>query len=320
MSEVRIDTPVVRPSGRAGSATHSEDEAEPGVLLVAVGLGAQSRAALCWAEFLSRSLGLGLRLVHAAQDPLASALGDTANEDLGAQARSHWLRSIRESVHSWAACEAGVRVAFDEVLTDFGAPLDLILAAAEQPDVKMLVLGGPPSGTSPALRDLPRQLLRRCPCPLLFVGSQGLRPVVMAATDCSDPKLPVFIEAWRMAAALGDRLVVVHNVDHAATQFTERIGLLPSPTLADTLAYRSRQWLQKSAAVGDVVITRDSDNAQGVLAAAQRLDADLLVVGVKPESKAPHRTAEQILAEVQRTVLFVPFAGSRTAEPGQRPA
>lgn len=185
-----------------------------------------------------------------------------------------------------------------------------ILREAGRDDVELLVIDGLPSQRGGEQAALAQSLLRRCQRPALFVGSATGQPLVMAATDCSDPALPVLRAAWQLAAVLGSQIVLVHNIDQTGSQFAERIGMPLSPELADVLALRSREWLENAAAVSDVMITREVDNAQGVLAAAQRLDASLLVVGVKPQDQAPHGTALQILLRSQHSLLLVPLSRS----------
>lgn len=185
-----------------------------------------------------------------------------------------------------------------------------ILREAGRDDVELLLIDGLPSQCGADQASLAQSLLRRCQRPILFAGAAPGKPLVMSATDCSDPALPVLRVAWQMASVLGSQLVLVHNIDATGSQFAERIGMPLSPELADVLALRSREWLENAAAVSDVVITREIDNAEGVLAAAQRLDASLIVVGVKPADQAPHGTALQILLRSQRSLLLVPLSRS----------
>ena len=287
-------------------------EKQQRVILVIVGVGSRSRVALCWADYFAHAMGMRVRLVHAALEKPVEPGGSQTDSAQSAHQAS-WLAALHEDFHGWATFEAGVKLSLNDIRIAFAEPLDLILSEAAQPEVEMVVLDGLSALATEDGRNLPRQLLRQCPRPLLIIGPPGPRPVVIAATDCSDPALPVLREAWRVAAALGDQIFLVHNIDSEASQFAARIGMPMTPALADIVVHRSREWLESAAAIPNIVITRASDNATGVLGAAQSMGADLLVVGVKPDAKAPHRTAEQILANAQRSVLFVPFAGARTA-------
>lgn len=261
-------------------AAASAMEARHVVLAIAPQDGSAGEA-LTWAEHFAKSAGLRLRTAH-------FPLGGSPAVEL---ADLHGAEQATE----------------------------LILREAATPSVELVMLAGLPSGATPAYAALAMTLLRRCTRPLLFVGNSNPNPLVMAATDCSDPALPVLRAAWQMASVLGNQIVLVHNIDHTGSQFAERIGMPLSPELADVLALRSREWLENAAAISDVLITRDVDNAVGVLNAARRLDAGLLVVGVKPAEQAPHGTALQILMQAQRSVLFVPLArtGREATAPSQ---
>ena len=153
-------------------------------MLVAVGTGARSAAALRWATEHAVRLGLRLRLVHVTSQ--------------------HWPHALVESLRSWARRETSGRINEQDFLVERGEPAELIVREASRPDVKLVVIGGLPREMSQDAARFCRTVLRRCPRPMLFVGPQGAHPVVLAATDCSDPALPVLTEAWRLAAVLGD--------------------------------------------------------------------------------------------------------------------
>jgi nucleotide-binding universal stress UspA family protein len=277
-----------------------------GVILLAVGYGNRSRNALRWATDLSRSLGMKLRLVHSAIERVpVDPLFPLTSSQLDSH-RQAWLDSLAGALRGWAFGQSGIEVALEDIRVRYARPAQLICEEAAQPDVRLVILGGLPSADPQVDVEQPEALLRRCPRPMLFIGPKGLNPVVVAATDCSDPALPVLAEAWRMAGALGDQILLVHNIDQYASQFAERIGMPLTPTMADNVANQTREWLEERVLVGDVMITRESDNASGVLGVARELNADLLVVGVKPADQAQHGTAERILKAAQRSVMFVP--------------
>lgn len=269
-------------------------ERDARVILVAVDLNPQSAHALKSAHDLSWAIGLPLRVLHVVPEELFAEANQLAP-------------GISESVQRWAALEAGVQLQATDIRVACGKPAAIILAESHRPDVDMVVIGSAQSAARQARDTTLQALLRACPQPLLCAGPRGPQPVVVAATDCSDPALPVFQRAWLMATALGDRLAVVHNVDRVATQFAQRIGAPMSTLLASRLAARSRVWLQESAGAGEVIITRHPDDALGVLSAAHVLQAELIVVGVKPDECAPRKTAERIFEGRCSSVLFVPL-------------
>ncbi|MBL9003430.1 MAG: universal stress protein [Myxococcales bacterium] len=253
------------------------------VVLVASQQEGASREAMDWAERIAQAAGLRVRVAYFPQ---------------------------AEPAVSDAPCEAAVEQGVDGILRE-----------AAQPGVELVVAGALPAFCGATQAALAQALLRRCARPMLFVGHGSSSPLVMAATDCSDPALPVLRSAWQMAAALGSQIMLVHNIDETGSQLAERIGMPLSPELADVLAVRSREWLESAAAISDVVITRERNNAEGVLSAADQLKAGLLVVGIKPADQAPHGTALPILLRAQRSVLFVPIGRSRhdSSVPGEPP-
>ena len=92
--------------------------------------------------------------------------------------------------------------------------LENILRYAELPDIALVVLGGPQLKTE-GRHPFWHRLLRRCPRPLLLVGPRGQQRGIVAASDCSDPAMPVIREAGIVAAAL-------RIVDQEATALHER--------------------------------------------------------------------------------------------------
>jgi nucleotide-binding universal stress UspA family protein len=188
-----------------------------------------------------------------------------------------------------------------------GGRLEILLRQASLPDVALVVLGSPQRRQAGSHDPLWHALLRRCPRPLLFVGPGGRRPCMVAATDCSDPSLPVVREASIVGRALGLRLTLVHNIDQRASQFAERIRFPMSTSLADLLAARHLEHLEQRAADSEVVITRDDASAHAVLEVAEARQAALLVVGVKPPEVASHRTANDIFDGASQSVLFIPL-------------
>lgn len=311
MTTVRRESTEVSPptTGRPSVASQQTlDEDEPGAVLVAVpALSEGARAAVRWADSYTRTMGLRLRLIHAGTERLSADPLFPLSAAQQRLQRADFRSFLQQSLYSWAVDDCGITLSLHQVRVDGGDLLSLILREAAEPDVELVVLGSlPEDGSEQAIR-VPRDLLRRCPRPMLLLGPEGASPVVVAATDCSDPALPVLQEAWRIAGALGDQVVLVHNVDQSATQFGERVGMAMTTDLADVLAERSRQWLMRTTPVRDIFITRDPSNAQGVLAAARGIGADLLVVGVKSEDSTQHGTAEQILEHVRRSILFVPL-------------
>lgn len=261
-------------------------------ILVAVSFGVASRAALRWASELSEALGYDIRLVHAVpvMDP---------------ESRDALRDGMRESVRSWAAGQVGVSVSGDAIRVEEGSPLEVILRESSRSDVGIVVVGGPLASDDSGRSELLHELLRQCPLPLFVVGPRGQRSVVVAATDGRDPALPIVRQADNMADILGSKLVTVHNANAAIDP--SRTSTARQPTGSHLLAQRIHDWLVSRLGSG-LVITHEPSAASAVLATARALQADLIVVGVRPDTKSSHHTADELLEEARRTVLFVPLA------------
>lgn len=261
-------------------------------ILVAVSFGVASRAALRWASELSEALGFALRLVHAvpATDP---------------ESRDALHDGMRDSVRGWAAAQVGVSVSEDAIRVEEGGPLDVILRESSRPDVALVVVGGPLASDESGRSEMLHALLRQCPLPFFVVGPRGQRSVVVAATDGRDPALPIVQQAASMANLLGDKLVTVHNADTAPGPSA------PPPEGPSDQSHRLTQqihdWLVSRVGSG-LVITQEPSTASAVISTARALQADLIVVGVRPSAESLHHTADDLLAEARRTVLFVPLS------------
>lgn len=286
-------------SARLGNLALSER-----IILVGVGFGPPSRRALRRAEELSRALGCKLRLVHAAAESSAERTVPSFIRQQLAELPDSAER-LQTTVQAWAAFLAGVMVPTSQICVVRGDPLAALLREAAMPDVAMVVLG---RGERAAPRSsLAHKLLRTCPRPVLVVGERGMSPVIMAATDCSDDRLPVLWEASALTPALGERVVAVHNLDAEASARAAMLGQPLTPQLAGMLCTGVQEWLDACKEAHELLITTQADSAEGVLQAARSQQADLLVVGARSELAACKRTAEVLLDECPMSVLFIPL-------------
>ena len=261
-----------------------------------------------------------------------------SSEDKPRAAAHHELAACKESLHhpeEPALNERQIVVAADAVLEDrsvleraeklrdaLGFSLRLLPALPqdskdpyetlrrESENAALLVVRNPPCDAQGGRDPRWHSFLRHIKRPVLAVGTCGPAKAVVAASDCSDPALPVVREARTIAAALGSKLILVHNVDPLASQFAERVGLPMSTPMADMLAHHLREQLEVAVVDSEVVITRDEDNARGILHVANAHQAELIVVGVKPQEVAPHGTADAIIDTAQQSVLFIPLVAA----------
>lgn len=283
------------------------------VLLLGIGFGPPSRRALRRAAALATDLGYKLRLVHATSEGPSTAQGASETDPAHTAELTDWAERMQAIVQAWAALLAGVVVPTSQICVASGDTFQVLMQEAARPEVALVILGRSERCDSEPLESLPHKLLRSCPRPLLVVGARGLQPVIVAATDCTDERLPVLHGAASLVPALGEKVIAVHNLDSEASRLTAHLGSPLLPRIAAVLSTRVQEWIEESGDRNELLITNHPENAEGVLATAQSKMADLLVVGVKPRQD-PGGTAELLLSRCHISILFVPVG----APPGVR--
>lgn len=303
--------PRIQIQPRPKRATESAATGER-FILVGVGFSTPSRRALRRAEEIARATGCKLRLVHAVPDSSPAALQAPPLVTPEGEPRD-WTDRMQSTVQAWAAYLAGVMVPTQQIQVTRGDPLHVLLQEAARPDVDLVLLG---RSERPAGAALPHKLLRQCPCPVLVVGERGARPVLVAATDCSDDRLPVLWEASARVPELGERVIAVHNLDAEASRRAAELGQPLSPKTAALLCGGVQEWLDASEHAHTLLMTHHAQTAAGIVSVARSQQADLLVVGVKHESAVSKRTAEVLLELCSLSILFVPMGREREPQPG----
>lgn len=300
------------------------------VILVGVGFGPPSRVALRRAQALGQALGCKLRLVHAVPEsssaeqmvppfvslPITDPAPETSTDP--STGLHDWTERLQVTVQAWAAFLAGVMIPTAQICVVRGDPCEVLKREAARPDVELVVLGRGERLGSELRPTLPNRLLRCCPRPMLVVGERGLHPVIVAATDCVDERLPVLRAASSRVPALGEKVIAVHNLDAHASQLAALIDRPMTPQVAAMLCTRVQEWLDESRSAHRLLLTNHTDNAAGVLSAARSQQADLLVVGVKGGTERERGTAEVLLQACPVSILFVPL-GRGPAHHSRRP-
>ena len=149
------------------------------------------------------------------------------------------------------------------------------------------------------------QLARSTGVPLLIVSASSPKEGgVVAATDLSDPRLPVVHHARRLASSLRRRLTLVHNGEADARASLAQVE-------AVTLALgRDCQGLS----------VRLPNTAAAVLAAARLEAARVIAVGVRSRTWLRRwlspSVATMVVARAQRSVLLVPIDDDDAMAPG----
>lgn len=159
------------------------------------------------------------------------------------------------------------------------------------------------------------RVARRTKVPVLVARTRRRRGAVLAAVDFSDARFPVFEQARRAAFALGAgaRLLLLHNVDPIGRVFTRGFGIALAPTgLRQLRDARAKKIHETAASVtgAAAVLSGDHDPVSAISEHANRLDADLVVVGAHAASKRRGplgRTANRVVDSVGTSALIVPL-------------
>jgi nucleotide-binding universal stress UspA family protein len=275
-------------------------------IVVAVDGSDTAQEALRWAVALAEALGAEVVAVHAVG--LLEALHDPGMPEHA------WRAGLRDVVETtWCAPLAKARCPHRVELRD-GHPVDVVLGAVDDEHAVLLVVGSRGVGTNPAmaLGSTSLRVLQAARVPVLVVpdardgaplgGSVALRRILVGL-DRSEPSFAALELASDVADLLGGSLSVLEVIDYvppfplgtstAVTgkgeeQALERaIGLLES----EVRDIRTR-------GVSAQVIVRSGDPAPTLLAIADDVDADLVVVGTRGRGGP----ADLLLGSVARTV------------------
>jgi nucleotide-binding universal stress UspA family protein len=200
-----------------------------------------------------------------------------------------------------------------ELLIEYGTEHSAIINAAEQAGAGLIVVG---HGTQEKkLSGISERVVRYAHCPVL-VARPPRKGCILAATDFSDPAMPAIEAAASESSRRNQELRIIHAFDAAKLILapTSPDGLMP-PTLPNEYVHdmerilkeRLDSWVEKVSAKGGILARDAADFA--ILDAAQKLPADLIVVGTHGRTGlgrfALGSTAEAVVRGATCSVLVV---------------
>ena len=196
-----------------------------------------------------------------------------------------------------------------------GMFVDEVVAGARSLDARVIVLEPRKKRCGSEVA----KIVRRSRVPVLVARDSAPDEVIVAATDLSDPNMPVMQRAARLSVRLSEPVVVVHNL----SPFSSMSGGQAHWSLAPRDDERSRRWTrlrQASRQLGlDTSVTLVCDEAnptEAIVQTARTRNADLVVVGTHRRSwlgRLFHRSvAVQVVNRAQRSVLVTPFVAPST--------
>lgn len=287
-------------------------------LVVAVDGSAASQEALRWAGALAHRTGAELVAVHAvgllevAHDPAASP--------------ERWRAELRSRVEGWCRGLSGDGTTCRVELRD-GSPLDVVPALVEEVGAGLVVVGSRGVGGTPerALGSTSLHLLRTARVPTLVVPDRPGRPAavsdppnvrqVLVGVDGSELSLVALDLAADLAGALGAALTVA--------QVVESVEAFPLGPETAAAAEGEEEAPDRAAAALEPVVapvrergltvqvrTAEGDPAPTLLAMADEVGADLLVVGTRgrggPGELLLGSVARAVAGAAVRPTLVVP--------------
>jgi nucleotide-binding universal stress UspA family protein len=156
-----------------------------------------------------------------------------------------------------------------------GRPSGAIALRASELDARLVVLA--PGADS--LGPLAMSVARACSRPVLLARNSVAGGTVIAATDLRDGRYPVVRQASALGAALGARVVAVHNV----RCLSNPLGVCPDAGARPVLEL-PRQMLAELPASLDLIVTTEVDPVGAILEQAQRHRSGVIVVGARSRS------------------------------------
>lgn len=302
----------------------------PERVLAATDLSAPADEAIRQADAWARAAEARLAVCHVLPNPLrANPFFPELNARLAVAASTLAARSGRELEERVSAL-TGRGPGEIEVRVEEGDPLPMILRFAEQWDADLLVVGSHGAGGVPRilLGSVGDRAARYAHCSVLVARPFRRSGRVLAATDLSQLSLRAVAEAAGIARRHGARLSVLHAVDSgpslAAYAALERSGA-PLGSLEEA-GRRARQAAARSLAdvltpleVEAEALVEDGAAAPAILGAADRLGADLVVVGTHGRTGIA-RLALGSVAETVVRAAACPVLVVRPGKPGAEPA
>lgn len=266
------------------------------VVMAGIGIDAASSIALVRADALARYLSAELRVVHVvpARGHVRPLVTERMEDILPA---SPVVRATLGPTRRWSEAILGRKLPPGAVLIGRGPVHRAIERASIELDAWILVLGD---------GGIAHRLVRSARRPILVARRPTESRHIVAATDFTDPAFP----ALRLGAELGARMKTsVTFVGHDRRRFGEH---------ASEEASRRPTSVALASMVeecGPPIDTAWAANAEGVLDIARARAADLVVVGVHPQSMWSRLRMDgpgvHLATTAKRSVLGVPLFAAR---------
>lgn len=192
------------------------------------------------------------------------------------------------------------------VIDDCGEFLPVVAASAKMLRPDLVVVPDVRDATGRAIRSLAVE----CGAPVLLMRGLAGSKVIVAATELSDPSLPVLRAATLVSCALGARLVFVHNLNPSMSTVPGGAEMRKGhrPSILDRLDDLVSAAYALRVESDNVVTTRQATH-EALLSVVESQRPDVVAVGARPRADVPEWTAplaETAIDETSASVLVVP--------------
>ena len=287
-------------------------------VLVALDFGDSSLEALRQGRALAHGLNGTLAAVHVlpASHDLASLFPGRSLSGVSDAVEEE--RSVRHALEEHARSKLGLELT--EVYVERGAAYAEILRRADSLGADYITVGsrGRTGLARVVLGSVAERVVRHAHCSVLIARPQQRSGVVLVATDLSDPSRPAIAAGAAAAKRTGARLVVASALEWGGFTGAPLIGILGSlPALPpvevqaqvrDALLTSLQQAMASAGAEGEARVL-DGTPAHAIVAAAEELGAELVVVGTHGHTGlarlALGSVAESVVASAHCSVLAV---------------
>jgi nucleotide-binding universal stress UspA family protein len=206
-----------------------------------------------------------------------------------------------------------------EALVEIGVPASVLVRLGQSGKIAGIVVGGKPSAAAslPGIGSTAERVVRYSPVSVLLARAAATASGhVLAATDLSDPAIPVIQAAANEARARSAKLTVLHGLELALEPVLD--GLMgptwPIILEVDPSKEREAAMVQLRSAVDRAgteaeILCEPGDSAQTILRIAQERSSELIVVGSHGRSNLGQfllgSVAEQVIRRAANSVLVV---------------
>jgi nucleotide-binding universal stress UspA family protein len=280
-------------------------------IFVATDLSSAADDAICQAHERATESGAKLLACHVIpilqpSDPLFPVWNQQVVEELQALRE----RSVSELISRVTQLTGRTKKEFDVIIGE-GNAATFIVRKAEEMDAQLLVLGS--YGATGLMRILigsvADKVIRFAHCQVLLARSHEKSGMILVATDFSDPSLPAVEAAAEEARRTGGRVTILHCIDTTWLSIGypgfgfPGAPMNPVEMLID-LRKRIDEKLEavlKSHKIRGDRIVAEGPPAAAIVGAAEKLNAELVIVGSIGRTGLPRLVLGSVAEQVART-------------------